>query len=86
MYYVFRHIHCCLDVDLILDYQFKRELIMDETTGGDKISNLNNSTINLIKEVRSLDAYLANGITDPKTYKLRLNGRAKTFLKATLHI
>ncbi|UGQ16696.1 protelomerase family protein [Borrelia sp. RT5S] len=53
---------------------------MDETTSEDKISNLNNFTTNLIKEVRSLDAYLANGIIDAKTYKLRLNGRAKAFL------
>ncbi|UGQ17944.1 hypothetical protein [Borrelia sp. RT1S] len=53
---------------------------MTENTHSGKISNLNNFTTNLIKEVRSLDAYLANGIIDAKTYKLRLNGRAKAFL------
>ncbi|WKC58558.1 protelomerase family protein [Borrelia sp. P9F1] len=53
---------------------------MTKNTHSGNVSNLNNFTENLIKEIRSLDAYLHNGIIDAKTYKLKLNGRAKAFL------
>ena len=44
-------------------------------------TNDNNFTNKFIHEIKSLDKYLSGDIIDEKTYKLRLNGRAKSFLQ-----
>ncbi|AWG43189.1 hypothetical protein CR532_04450 [Candidatus Borreliella tachyglossi] len=58
-----------------------RGLNLANITNGTEISNLDIFINKIIDEISSLDNYLSSHIIDEKTYKLRLNGRAKSFMQ-----
>ncbi|AYE36930.1 hypothetical protein DB313_05370 (plasmid) [Borrelia turcica IST7] len=54
---------------------------MANSNAREQNTNDNNFTNKFIDEIKSIDKYLSGNIIDDKTYKLRLNGRAKAFLQ-----